>query len=130
MKNCKESICLANVNGECAVEECKGVHVVFNRTNKIISKTIGQFTGLTDKNGIEIYEGDFVECKNWEYNIFYVFYSEHFHRLHLMPLSDGRMKNEYAELGVHIFEWIYPKNKLEIIGNIYDNPELLQGKDD
>ena len=93
-------------------------------------ETVGRCTGLRDKNCALIFEGDIVECYNWEYNIFHVFYSEHFQRLHLMPLLDGRLKNDYRELRVHIFDWISPDMKLSIIGNIHDNRDLLESGGD
>ena len=87
--------------------------------------TVCQCTGLKDKNGKLIFEGDIVKCDMWGTKTFYVLYSEHFQRLHLMPLTDGRLKKQYGRLGVHIFDWLYPEVTLEIIGNIHDNPELL-----
>lgn len=81
-------------------------------------RTVGQFTGLIDKNGKEIYEGDvvsFVIDEHHFYGIikwgscracFFIGYPTHSIRL---PLCGS-------------FEL---KETLEVIGNIHDNPELL-----
>lgn len=68
-------------------------------------ETICQYTGLTDKNEKKIFEGDIVKISNDE--IFEVKY------------EDGGFT-----AGLFLGDWDY--GHVEVIGNIYDNPELLE----
>ena len=72
-----------------------------------------QYTGLHDKNGKEKYEGDIVKYENMTGKI--MFFNGSF------ILSDLEETEEW-ELGVI-------NEDIEVIGNIYDNPELLGGED-
>ena len=86
-------------------------------------KTLGEFTGLKDKNGKEIYEGDIFPC-------LYAFDG----------CTEHTMRVEYNEPRAGFFpRWNYSKcqqkgvektmhdlTTLKIIGNIYENPELLK----
>lgn len=71
----------------------------------VIPETVGQYTGLTDKNGKKIFEGDIVKISNDE--IFEVKY------------EDGGFT-----AGLFLGDWDY--GHVEVIGNIYDNPELME----
>lgn len=74
--------------------------------------TVGQFTGLTDKNGVRIFEGDVFKFRSGIY--FVEWNNEHSKFLQ-------RCKQFSRELHICIAE-------SEIIGNIHDNPELLKGE--
>lgn len=89
---------------------------------EVIPETVGQFTGLTDKNGKKIFEGDIVKewSSHWktplktEINIYEVV-CEYLGSLHLIR------KTEYGENSTPL----YRRSVVEVIGNIYDNPKLL-----
>lgn len=81
-----------------------------------------QFTGLKDKNGKEIFEGDIVEfCTKWEF-------PQRFKgQVIYFPES---MQYGFSENGESYYDFTDIENDelLEVIGNIYENPELLSPK--
>ena len=87
-------------------------------------ETVGQYTGLTDKNGTKIFEGHIL-ADNPDgsiTNVFEIFWDE---ELAGFMLDDGL--NLYCTN-----EWLKSNESnqilLEVIGNIYDNPELLKSQ--
>lgn len=87
----------------------------------IVGETLGQYTGLTDKNGKKIFEGDICQIKGISYldeTPFVVEWNEEF--------SGWYWKNlDFASATDTITAEIAETSK--VIGNIHDNPELLQG---
>lgn len=77
--------------------------------------TVGQFTGLTDKNGKKIFEGDILQ--NEEGCLFGASYRFR------VEFSRGRFYGKSGELLTIIAGEMY---LCEVIGNIHDNPELME----
>ena len=84
----------------------------------------GQFTGLLDKNGKEVYEGDIVQRMERHYiqNLGeVVFMAGMFGTLGYSTLDGERISDKR----ILPLDWV--REGLEVIGNIYENPELLKG---
>lgn len=86
----------------------------------VIPETVGQYTGLTDKNGIMIFEGDIVSTDlERPYNIV-VFRDGCF----MFNCNDG--DRDYYDIMLPILRSEHTHYEYgEVIGNLYDNPELL-----
>lgn len=89
-------------------------------------KTIGQFTGLHDSIGREIYEGDIIRSfdSKGEPIIHYLLYDNE--EAGFVAVLKGSSKGDFG-YGRCYQQWITECEK-EVIGNIHDNPELLKGK--
>lgn len=91
---------------------------------QVEEETIGQFTGLWDKNGREIYEGDIL--KVYYYGKSKVFGVVRFDEARFY-IDDEFMRNE-LKVKAPMTE-LFSHYQFEVIGNVHDNPELLKGGD-
>ncbi len=95
---------------------------------EVLPKTVGQYIGLTDKNGKKIFEGDVIKTQPFR-NKPYSLNAKR--KCHI-----GVVENRIGWNGYHWeakiedygpYQYGNPFENCEIIGNIHDNPELLKG---
>lgn len=96
--------------------------------NAVVPKTVGQFTGLTDKNGKKIFEGDIVRLEDyWDKGkVFIVKYTDD------KVGSCGCCFPEFGGIGFVMEakdgERVCYDKDVIVIGNVTDNPELLESE--
>lgn len=96
-----------------------------NYTACVDEDTVGQYTDLKDKKGAEIYEGDIVKDYFYEKTAEIVYFEGAFwlkYESEFMFL--GSRHGKYQPLFDYDNKYV-----IEVIGNIYDNPELLKESD-
>ena len=84
----------------------------------IDADTVGQYTGLTDKHGTKIFEGDIVKYGDTVHNV--VFEQRN---------GTAYFGLVYSTLETLSFGYYQDLKQIEVIGNIYDNPELVGGEE-
>lgn len=90
---------------------------------EVTPETVGQLTGLLDKNGKEIYEGDVIQSYDSEGNPI-----KHYISWRSDNAAYSATVLEYPHLFCAVIQdWIDEFEK-EVIGNVFDNPELLEGE--
>jgi len=109
-----------SLNGDIIIIDEMGFIYETDKENYIINK----YTGLKDKNGTEIYEGDILRYR-FPYD----------RRLkHVSPVKFIETEASFGLKDIYGNEIplyrITANNYFEVVGNIYENRELLEGKDD
>ena len=84
--------------------------------NKVVNeKSVGEFTGLTDKNGVKIFEGDIVSNSGSKI-------------LYIVRFNSGCFEIKCQQNKNHrLFFCDLEANELQVIGNLHDNSELIGG---
>lgn len=89
------------------------VDLIENEVRQVHTNTVGQFTGLTDKNGQRIFEGDIVTVNDGYNTLQFTGYVTH---------KDASYCIVEQGIGSH-YRWV--DYECAVIGNAFDNPNLL-----
>lgn len=111
------------VYGDYTHNEGLNTHYISRNVNNTSRKacmvdpdTIGQYTGLKDKNGNKIFEGDVIESKGYRHIVMY--------DKNLAGFCSANVKYPEDLCGLNQ-QWINECDKV-VIGNVTDNPELIK----
>lgn len=89
--------------------------------SKVAPETVGQFTGLVDKDGKKIFEGDIIQIP-YDYDTF----GHNAGEMYEVYFGYGgfRLKPKYSKTARGY--WLEDDKTVKVFGNIYDNPGLLE----
>lgn len=106
------------------IYQCDGVIILYDKQDgwiEVIPETVGRFTGLPDKNGKKIFEGDIVKIHRKYLNAGYeedCLYRVYWHKY----WNDWALKNIKSTQSCYLED----AKEGKVIGNIHDNPEFLE----
>ena len=108
-----------NIFGACIDDKGNFINTESPFVCKVVPKTVGQYTGLVDRNGKRIFEGDII--KDCDY--------DHIHTVRYFgdedyPAFDCHPEIQFCECNG--LSHLVAVSAIEVIGNIHDNPELLE----
>ena len=117
-----------NENGNMVAVETTGECLFY----AIDPETVGQYTGLTDKNGKRVFEGDIIKWR-WWHDVYMGRDIEHLWRVDwdsesgLIAFVDSPTTGANLSIHNHAGDRIMDGKigRFEVVGNIHDNPELL-----
>jgi uncharacterized phage protein (TIGR01671 family) len=92
---------------------------IYSEYFEVDPETVGQFTGLLDKNGTEIYENDLIKTEAGIYKVFFGDNKED----HFIGWSVEKVTNK-EHFSINGIEG--KNNNIEVIGNVFENANLLQ----
>lgn len=104
---------------ECSLESGCGIECFIieaprdGSSVKVDAETVGQYTGLTDKNDQKIFEGDIVRGIDRLADLEVFGYIDH-------------QSGSFVIVGEFMTHYRWLDYEVEVIGNIYDNPELIE----
>lgn len=109
-----DSVCILP-NGDIVLYNLAAMIAAYKRPSDMLEgeNTVELFTGLEDKNGVNIYEGDILIDDTGEPIEYWV-----------VKFADGGFVGECAGVAESLFEL----TNLEVVGNIHKNPELVEEK--
>lgn len=119
------------VKGLDVFTNCEEAHIIFEPNTmfyssgetdgwyKVDPSTICQCAGLKDKNGKLIWENDIV--KDGHGNLYKAFWQNNYYQFSWICV-----KTDVFSIGAKWDLWSFKSFEIEVIGNIFDNPELLQ----
>ena len=107
------------VSALCTINSC--INNGMTSMIEVIPETVGQYTGKTDKNGKNIFEGDIVYCKSRLDNAIMVVIFECGQFRMVLSENYRSYQTNSGFYDINCFD-------KEVIGNIYDTPELLKGE--
>lgn len=113
--------------------DCEEAHIIFEPNtafyssgetdgwHKVDPSTICQCTGLKDRNGKQVWENDIVKDEHG--NLYKAFWQNNYYQFSWICVS-----SEIFQSGIKWDLYVMRSFEIEVIGNIFDNPELLESE--
>ena len=96
----------------------KDESIIQTVAHRIAPETVGQYTGFVDKNGKKIFEGDIVSICNSK-TFFFIVYWNHAVKSFILKTTVNGVNGIDCNV-------LNSTQDIEVVGNIYDNPELIK----